>query len=321
MRFVLWFEPERVAPNTQIAQEHPEWLLGKEDDWRGKENWGKVFNLGNPEARQWMTELLSKRISEYGVDIYREDFNIDPLRFWQEGDTPDRQGITEIKFMEGLYEMWDTLLARHPGLVIDNCASGGRRIDLETCMRSVAMWRSDTSCWPGHSEWNQAQSYMLGHYVPLMSSTSWDPDSYTLRSCSTMCTICEFDYLSPDFNKELAKAVIAEVKENQKYWYGDTYALTPSNTSLDQLAVYQFHRADLNEGLILAFRRPKCEYIGVTVNLKGLDSSVNYVLEFIDDAKKITTKTITGRSLITEGLDIKPGGKGNSLVIRYKPTG
>jgi len=42
-------------------------------------------------------------------------------------DTPDRQGMTEIRYVEGLYEMWDELRAKHPGLLIDNCASGGRR--------------------------------------------------------------------------------------------------------------------------------------------------------------------------------------------------
>ncbi len=27
MKFVLWFEPERVDPNSRIAKEHPEWVL------------------------------------------------------------------------------------------------------------------------------------------------------------------------------------------------------------------------------------------------------------------------------------------------------
>ena len=38
------------------------------------------------------------------------------------------------------------LLRRHPGLWIDTCASGGRRIELESMSRAVALWRSDNTC-------------------------------------------------------------------------------------------------------------------------------------------------------------------------------
>ncbi len=51
--------------------------------------------------------------------------------------------MTEIGHIEGLYKMWDDLLARHPGLRIDNCASGGRRLDIEMMSRSFAVWRTD----------------------------------------------------------------------------------------------------------------------------------------------------------------------------------
>ena len=171
MKFVLWFEPCRVAPDTQIANEHGEWLLGESRDA------DRLFNLGIPEARQWMTDLLSNRISEFGIDVYREDYNIDPLSFWRSNDSPDRQGMTEIRFVEGHYAMWDQLRERHPDLWIDNCASGGRRIDLETCSRSVPLWRSDTSCFAGHPEWNQLQSAALSQYLPLHTACGWAYDA------------------------------------------------------------------------------------------------------------------------------------------------
>jgi len=42
-----------------------------------------------------------------------------------------------------LCAFWDDLLRRHPHLIIDNCASGGRRMDLETMSCSVPLWRTD----------------------------------------------------------------------------------------------------------------------------------------------------------------------------------
>jgi len=310
MKFILWVEPERVAPGTQIAKEHPEWVFG------GKN--GGLFKLNDPSARRWLTELLCKIIEDYGLDIYRNDFNIDPLPYWRANDEPNRQGITESKYVEGLYEMWDELLRRHPGLMIDNCASGGRRIDLETIMRSVPLWRSDTGCFPGHPEWNQNQSLGLAQYIPLFTVGVWTPEPYEFRSAQTAGAICEWAYLDKEFPWELGRKMVQEAKENGRYWLGDFYPLTPPSQSLGVITAYQFHRPDLNEGIVYAFRRPECEYMGIIVSLKGLSPSATYSLEFIDDDLKRTKKTMKGEKLMKEGIEIRLPRKSSSLLIRYK---
>lgn len=64
---------------------------------------------------------------------------MDPLEYWQAADVEDRQGITEIRHIEGLYKLWDELRQEFPNLIIDNCSSGGRRIDMETISRSLPL--------------------------------------------------------------------------------------------------------------------------------------------------------------------------------------
>ncbi len=142
LKYLMWFEPERVHPGTAIAKEHPEWVISPGGDGSG------LFNLGLPAAREFMTRYLTTVIQEYGLDCLRIDFNIDPLPFWGflDRQDPERVGIGEIRYIEGLYRMWDDLLTTYPHLLIDNCASGGRRIDLETCSRSLPLWRSDNTC-------------------------------------------------------------------------------------------------------------------------------------------------------------------------------
>lgn len=313
MKFILWFEPCRVAAGTEIAKTYPQYVLGGAK--------GGLFNLGDPNARAWMTELISKRISEFGLDVYREDYNIDPLEFWRNNDAPDRQGMTEIRFVEGHYAFWDALRAKHPGLWIDNCASGGRRIDLETCMRSVPLWRSDTSCFPGHPEWNQQQSATLCPLLPLHTASAWEPTRYEFRSSGTGGILCEMDYLNPAFSIADAKAVLDEIKATQKYWYGDFYPLTPVGTSLEQFVAYQFHRADLNEGIVLAFRRSECGVKGLVLDLGGLDGKTVYAFEFIDEAGRVTTQTLSGEQVAKDGLLLRVTGKGESLLVKYKPAG
>ena len=38
-----------------------------------------MLNLGNSDARHWWLEHVDKLIVEQGIDLYRNDFNIDPL--------------------------------------------------------------------------------------------------------------------------------------------------------------------------------------------------------------------------------------------------
>jgi alpha-galactosidase len=308
LKFIVWFEPERVAAGTQIAQEHPEFVFGGAN--------GGLFKLNDPAARRWLTDLLAKRINEFGMDWYRNDFNIDPLAFWRQNDPPDRQGMTEIRYVEGHYAMWDELMVRHPGLLIDNCASGGRRIDLETIQRSVALWRSDTACGPGRSDWHQAQAFGMNYYLPLHEICAWTPDAYEMRSTAGAGAIVQFAFLDAGFSIEAARQAIGEAKENQKYFYGDFFPLSKCSTDPNQFLAYQVHRADLRAGLVLAFRRAKCESSEIKVGLGGIDPASDYEVAFIDEKRQKTTKTMSGRELTTDMPLVIPQ-RGASLLVRY----
>ncbi len=309
LQFIVWFEPERVAPDSDITREHPEFVHGGAK--------GGLFKLDDPAARAWLTDLLSQRIREYGIDVYRNDFNTDPLGWWRQADAPDRQGITEIRYVEGLYALWDELLRRHPGLVIDNCASGGRRIDLEMCARSVPLWRSDTGCSPGHPEYNQMQSCALGLYVPMFTIGLWDPVAYQGRSTATGGAPIEAAYLEPTFDWDQARAGIAEIDANRKYWYGDLYPLTPVNTDLEQFAAWQLHRADLDAGIVLAFRRRESSYAGLILALQGIRPDRRYEVTWLDDERRERRETLAGHDL-GEGLTLKLPRPDTSLLVRYQ---
>jgi alpha-galactosidase len=105
MKMIVWFEPERVAAGSWLAKNHPEWLLG-----------GALLNLGNRDARSWLTNHIDKLLSDQAIDHYRQDFNIDPLGYWRNNDAPDRQGITENLHVQGYLAYWDELRRRQPCL-------------------------------------------------------------------------------------------------------------------------------------------------------------------------------------------------------------
>lgn len=308
LKFLVWFEPERVAPGTLIAREHPDFVLGPGP--------GGLFKLSDPVARAWLTDLLSRRIADFGIDVYRNDFNIDPLGFWRQADPPDRQGATESHYVEGQYALWDDLRAAHPGLWIDNCASGGRRIDLESCRRSVPLWHSDTGCSIGHADWNQTHAYGLSLYVPLFGACAWTPAAYDLRSAATAGVICQFAVLDADFPMTSARAALEEVKLNRKFWYGDFYPLTPCTLGPAALIAYQFHRADLDAGIVLAFRRAECPYPVLQTGLHALHPETAYQVDFIDEAHASQRRSLTGQELMSD-FELRLPKRGASLLVRY----
>ena len=104
---MLWFEPERVFKGTPWHKEHRDWLLDIGND-------NCLWNLGDPAARKFLTDFISAKVEQFGLGCYRQDFNMSPLPYWHAADAADRQGIAEIRYIEGLYAFWDELLARIP---------------------------------------------------------------------------------------------------------------------------------------------------------------------------------------------------------------
>ncbi len=324
---ILWFEPERVFQGTWIDREHPDWVLRLPNNPNG------LLNLGNEEARKWLTEHISKMIEREGISVYRQDFNIDPLPFWRAADPPDRQGITEIRHIEGLYEFWDELLRRHPNLLIDNCASGGRRIDLETVSRSVVLWRSDYFYFEPVGQ--QCHTYGISLWLPTTATGSGFPMAYSLRSAmnngvglwvpwSPKAPHEIYSRYVPWANWEagkaidvdFAKALVEEFKRVRHFFFGDFYPLTPYSTDDDVWMAYQFHRADLNAGVALAFRRSKCQQPSLRLKLHGLSESGVYEVEISDEQLNRKTLTLTGKQL-TDGIEVSSETAPSSVLVIY----
>ncbi len=307
MGFVVWFEPERVSPGSRIHKEHPEWVMraGGGDG---------LFNLGIPEARAWLTDHLSKIIAESGITVYRNDFNIAPLPFWQKADGPDRKGLSEIRYIEGLYAMWEELRRRHSGLTIDNCASGGRRIDLEMLRLSYPLWRSDTPCDArAHTTWDQGQIAGLTQYVPLHGTGPWGFDRYTWRSAVATGASIGADPRAKDFPADEAKLCIAETKRLRPFWLGDFYPLTPIEKGETSWCGWQLHRADRDAGMIELFRRPKSPYAAIDLSVRGLDPKGTYQVTYEDEGRPAEMKG-EALSRLRVAVDSAPG----TVLITYR---
>ena len=316
MKFILWFEPERVRQKAAIATEHPEYLFQSPDD---PDN--ALLNLGMPEALEYITDAIDKIITESGVDVYRQDFNFGPLTYWDHADTPDRVGYAQAKHIEGLYAMWDELLRRHPGMTIDNCSSGGRRIDLEMCSRSYPLWRSDFSD-VGGPGWgmglqvgDQCQTAGLSPWVPLHTAAVWSFSPYAFRSAMSTGVVIYCSILTEDFPDEDAKMALAELRSLRPYYLGDFYPQVPLTANYHDWCGYQYHRPDENDGFAVFLRRHESPYETVNASLKGIEEDAEYMVSLSESFIESPRQVMSGKELAN--LKITIGEKPGSVLVRY----
>ncbi|MGL6226818.1 MAG: NPCBM/NEW2 domain-containing protein [Thermoguttaceae bacterium] len=295
---IVWFEPERVTAETFLADEHPDWVLGGSK--------GGLLNLGNPDALNWLINHVDQLITKEGIDLYRQDFNMDPLDFWRKNDTSDRQGISEIRHIEGYLKYWDTLQERHPGMLIDSCASGGRRNDLETLRRAVPLLRSDYIMEPVG---NQAHFYALANWFPFFGTGTSKTSSYEIRSVLGPSFNSCWDMRNPNLDYDLFKKLIDEWKEYGPLYFGDYYPITPYSLDNTAWIGWQFHNPKTEKGLIQVYRRGESPYETARFPLGGLSEDVIYTLRNLDNPQ--ATVSMSGKELMSRGfsitIDEKPG--------------
>ena len=317
IKTLLWFEPERVAPNTWLSKNHPEWILGGEK--------GGLLNLGNPKAWQWVVERIDGIINEQGIDLYRQDFNMDPLPLWRANDAPDRQGITEIKHVTGYLAFWDELRRRHPNMLIDACASGGRRNDLESLRRAVPLWRSDYAYEPiGH----QGMTHGISLWIPYHGTgtvasreagyygggaTAVEP--YAFWSNAAPSLVSTFDVRVKNLDYAALRRLFKDWRSLSPNYYGDFYPLTPNSSDETVWVGWQFHRPEAGQGMIQMFRRGNSLYESARLKLHGLNPATRYRLTNIEST---TSVEMSGAQLLKNGFTVTIKEQPGVANIAYK---
>ena len=308
-KFMVWFEPERVYRGSWLDRNHPEWLLKFPD------NPISLLDLGNPEACEWVCRQIGDIIEQNGIDYYRQDCNIHPGAFWNAFDAPDRIGIREIRHVEGLYKFWDYLLERFPNLLIDNCAGGGRRLDLETMSRSIPLWRTD---YEGNAVGSQCHTYGLNLYLPVHGIGLNTTDDYSLHSFMSSAMVLNWNVFDPKILIADMQAQMEKYRELRPYFYEDYYPLTGFGdlTGDDVWLAYQLHRPSDDTGIVVAFRRKDNAAETIDVRLRGLDPARSYDIINESTGSVVTLHGAKLASGLTLRIDDRPG----SLLLRYRPA-
>jgi alpha-galactosidase len=127
-----------------LAEELPDFIA-----LRDSERLGYVC-FANPAVQEWALNTLDRLVVEHGADWIKLDFNLDPGAGCDRTDHGHGAGDGLFEHYRGYYAVLDRFRQRHPEVLLENCSSGGLRIDLGILQHLHTTFLSDPD-WPEHS--------------------------------------------------------------------------------------------------------------------------------------------------------------------------
>lgn len=281
MEFGLWFEPEMVNPDSDMARNHPDWIMAPAPGrlpMQGRTQ--QVVDLTNPDAFDYVFGAMDKLVGELGIDYIKWDHN----KLVTEGVSPrtGRPAIHEQTL--AVYKIFRDLKRNHLGLEIESCSSGGGRVDLGILSIADRIWASDCVDAVERADIQRYTSLlvppaMMGQHVGASPAHSTHrPASQELRMAMAF-----FGHMGIEWNllKEPAEALdklavwVEEFKKHREWFAIDTcvHGDTPDPAvRLDGMvkperdaAIYRFTQLTTSQ-----------TYPAAPVRLPGLDPDKNY---------------------------------------------
>ncbi|WP_454859882.1 alpha-galactosidase [Promicromonospora soli] len=148
MQFGLWFEPEMVNLDSDLARAHPDWILSNPAAVPSPDGLSfrtqYVLDLANPDAWEHLRSQISTLVTQLGIDFIKWDHNRDLTEPVHRGPDGVLRPGTHVQ-TRAAYALIARLKADHPGLEIESCSSGGARTDLGILEITDRVWASDSN--------------------------------------------------------------------------------------------------------------------------------------------------------------------------------
>ena len=300
MEFGLWVEPEMVNPDSDLARAHPGWVLPG-PPWRHQQ----ALDITIPEAYAYLLERLDALLSEHEIAFLKWDHNRDLV-------TPAHAQTLAA------YRLLDELRARHPGVEIESCSSGGARVDLGILERTDRVWASDTNDAlerQGIQRWTQLllPPELVGSHVgPPKAHTTGRTHELSFRAATALFGHFGIEWdISAASDEERAelRAWIARYKRRRALLHGGV--VVRADLPDPAFALHGVVAADRSEALFcfVALGTSAGERPGA-VRLPGLDPERRY---------RVNGSTLSGRALAAVGLQMPVLAPEQALLIEVSP--
>lgn len=333
LKFGLWAEVESLGTKSKIRAEHPEWIA---KCYSGQEN--RLLNMAIPEAAAWVESEIARMIEEYGLDLFRLDYNGSYRLMLCSEDKNGLPENTHLRYYQNTNAMFERLRRRFPDVIFENCASGGGRTDVGFVKNFTHTWVSD---------WNVApRSFAITNGMTMVLPPECVDRLFSGMNCHTRGSL-DFQVRNTLFGRPTCNdfnAVGSAMNPEQIAFVKHSFALyqTYIRPYIDDSKIYH-HTPELVSGhygaggvvdepqgvgvIERASGDKKCGVIGIFkladsdadgvihVYPKGIDASANYKVTFDNDG---ASAVVSGFSLKNDGLRISLSGSVVSELIVYE---
>ena len=336
MEFGIWVEPEMVNPDSDLYRAHPEWALttpGYEPVLARRQ---LALNLAHPDAYEHVLGQLDALLRDHDIAYVKWDMNRDHVQGSGSSGAPGTRAQTMA-----LYRMLDELRARHPGIEIESCSSGGARIDHAILDRTDRVWTSDCNDALERRTIQRGVSLLVppelmgAHIGPTRSHTTGRVHTLAFRAATAL-----FGHLGVEWNvlelsdserAELAEA-IALHKQFRPLLHGGDAVRFDTEPSIDAHGVYA---ADRSEALVCVARLVTADaHAPSPLRLPGLDAAARYRVTHVplpgegslgsarrQPAWLTEGVTLTGRQLAAHGLQLPALHPETALLVQLAREG
>ncbi|WP_123040415.1 alpha-galactosidase [Cohnella candidum] len=337
MKFGIWCEIEALGVKADVNTTRPELPAKRDGSPLG------YICLGNPEAQDWAFGVLERLIVEYKAEWLKLDFNLDPCAGCNRTDHGHGEGDGLYEHYKGYYELLKRLRAKYPEVYLENCSSGGLRIDLGLARHTHGAFLSDPDFTRHHLQLFWGATMMLHpsacfhftwsqnvvHYASNVDKDPIKPDmarhkfDHIIRA--NMLNGFGVSYRLPelpDWAEARLGELIAFFKGTMRRFVGqaDMHRLTDQTERWgggDSWNAYLYVMEGAEEAMLCAFRLAGGE-AERRIRLTGLDASATYAISWTDSGRVMEE---SGRALMEEGLLFEGLEEESSDVLLLRKKG
>lgn len=286
VKFGIWIEPEMVNPKSELFEKHPDWVIHQPNRETYYFRNQLVLDLSNPKVQDHVFGVLDKLMTENpDLAFFKWDCN-SPITNIYSPYLKNKQNELYIKYVRGLYNVFNRVKAKYPNLPIMLCSGGGARCDYEALKYFTEFWASDDTDpierlfiqW-GFSQFFPAKA-ICAHVTDWNKATS-------IKFRTDVAMLCKLGFdlslknLTPN-EMAYCKTAVANYKRLENITLdGDMYRLVSPYEGNHTATMYVGDNK--GKAVLYAFDiHPRFQEKIMPVRLQGLDPAKNYQIEEIN---------------------------------------
>ena len=338
VKFGIWIEPEMSNTKSELYDKHPDWVIKapKRELRTGRGGTQVVLDLANPKVQDFVFSVVDDLMTKYPeIDYIKWDANMHISNHGSQYLTADNQSHLYIDYHRGLEKALQRIRAKYPDLTIQDCASGGGRVNWGYLPYFDYFWTSDytDALQRVYKQWGTSYFFPA---IAMAAHISNAPNHQTARTvplkfrtdvamCGRLGMEIQPKVLS-DVDKDQCRKAIADYKRIRPIvQFGDLYRLQ-SPFEKKGVASLMYVTETKDKAVFYWFKTEAfCNQHLPRIPMAGLDPQKRYrvtELNRIDHSPlSFEGKTFSGEYLMQNGLEIPYGhnadwGKANEWASR-----